>query len=65
MVVVAEVTTCHKKLQVVGVCLGGLHSNSSGQDSNQGKALPVQEEVTIEDTRDVKTMYPYKLEINY
>jgi hypothetical protein len=54
MAVIAEVTPCHKILKVVGVCLGGLDSNSSGQEVNQDKVLLVQVEVAVEDVRDVK-----------
>jgi hypothetical protein len=62
MVVVAEVTPCHKTLQVVGVCLGGLDSNSSGQETNQDKAILVEVEVAIEDARDVKNYVSLQVE---
>jgi hypothetical protein len=62
MVVFAEVTPCHKTLQVVGNCLGGMDSNSSGQETNQGKGLLVQVEVAIEDARDVKNYVPLQVE---
>jgi hypothetical protein len=62
MEVVAEVTFYHKTLQVVGVFLGGLDSNSSGQKANHGKALLVQMEVAIEDARDVKNHVPLQTE---
>jgi hypothetical protein len=62
MEVVVEVTPCHKTLQLVGVFLGGLDSNSSGQEANHGKALPVQMEVAIEDARDVKNYVSLQVE---
>ena len=62
MEVVAEVTPCHKTLQVVGVFLGGLDSNSSGQEANHGWAPLVQTEVAIEDARDVKNYVPLQVE---
>ena len=61
MEVVAEVTPCHKTLQVVGVFLGGLDSNSSGQEAKHGRALIVQMEVGIEDARDVKNYVPLQV----
>jgi len=63
MEVIAEVTTpCHKTLQVVGVFLGGLDYNSSGQEANHGKVFPVQMDVAIEDVRDVKNYVPLQVE---
>jgi hypothetical protein len=39
---------------VVGLLLGGLDSRSGGQELDQIKAVPVPQEVVIEDARDVK-----------
>jgi hypothetical protein len=39
---------------VVGLLCGGLDSRSSGQELDQIKAVPVPQEVVIEDARDVK-----------
>jgi len=60
--VAAEVTPCHNTLQVVGVFLGGMDSNSSGQEANHGNVLPVQMDVAIEDVRDVKIYVPLQVE---
>ena len=60
--VVVEVTSCHNTLKVVGVFLGGLDFNSSGQESNHSKVLPVQMDVAIEDVRDVKNYVPLQVE---
>jgi len=38
----------------VGLLLGGLDSRSGGQELDQIKAVPVLQEVVIEDARDVK-----------
>jgi len=62
MEVAAEVTPSHKMPQVVGVFLGGLDSNSSGQETNHGEALLVQMDVAIEDARDVKNYVPVHVE---
>jgi hypothetical protein len=62
MMVVAEVTPCHKSFQLVGVWLGGTDSNSSGQP------LHVHVDVAIEDARDAKNYVPLQVEnklLNY
>ena len=38
----------------MGLLLGGLDSRSGGQELDQIKAVPVLQEVVIEDARDVK-----------
>jgi hypothetical protein len=62
MEVTAEVTPCHKTLQVVGVFLGGLDSCSSGQEADHGKATFVQMEVAIKDARDAKNSVPLQVQ---
>lgn len=54
MVVAVEVTPYHKIVQLVGLLLGGLYSHSGGQELDQIKAVPVPQEVVIEDAQDVK-----------
>jgi hypothetical protein len=54
MVVAVEVTLYHKILKLVGLFFGGLDSSSGGQESDRGQAVPVPQDVVIEDARDVK-----------
>jgi hypothetical protein len=64
-VVAVEVTPYHKIVQLVGLCLGGLYSHSGGQDIDRIKAVPVPQEVVLEDAQDVKTSYSYRIKIKY
>jgi hypothetical protein len=65
--VVEVVTPCHRALQVVELCLGGLDSNSNGQETNQNsKDILVQgKEAVIKDAEDVKICVSLQVEINY
>jgi hypothetical protein len=50
-----EVPPFHKIVQLVGLIFGGLDSRCGGQELDQIKAVPVPQEVVIEDARDVKS----------
>lgn len=54
MVAAVEVTPYHKIVQLVGIFLGGIYSRYGGQELDQIKAVPVPQEVVLEDARDVK-----------
>jgi hypothetical protein len=54
MLVAVEVTPYHKILQLVELFFFGLDTRSGGQELDQGQAVPVPQEVVIEDATDVK-----------
>jgi hypothetical protein len=64
---VVVVTPCHRALQVVELCLGGLDSNSNGQEANQNSTeLLVQgKEAVLKDAKDVNICVYLQMEINY
>jgi hypothetical protein len=69
MVMAVEVTLYHNTLRAVGISLGGLDFNSSGQKAYQANKLLLAqgEEAAIADARDVKTnIYVFlDMKINY
>jgi hypothetical protein len=66
MVAPAEVVTpCHSTLQVVGVCLGGLDSSSSGQKANQTSKATLARRKEAADAGDVKINLSLHMKINY
>lgn len=61
------VTPCHRDLQLVELCLGGLDFNSSGQEAKQNSNdfLVQGKEAVIKDAGDVKICVSLQAEINY
>jgi hypothetical protein len=53
MLVAVEVTPYHKIVRLVELFLGGSDSGPGGQESDRGQAVPVPQEVVIEDETDV------------